>query len=136
MNLLPQIISNIQYDCSYIYTLISYTYKIYKTLHLRKGVEITIKSKETSSQFEPVRNSYVTTLYQPVPVSSNMRTNACTNKAFSSISTRFNPTLAGIEYMSDNTSLNLVDVLESALFVHAFSYMFELTVTGWCIIAT
>ena len=69
MNLLPQIISNIQYDCSYIYTLISYTYKIYKTLHLRKGVEITIKSKETSSQFEPVRNSYVATLYQPVPVS-------------------------------------------------------------------
>ena len=29
--------------------------------------------------------------------------------------------------------LNLVDMLENALFVHAFGYMFELTVTGWCI---
>ena len=58
---------------------------------MRKEVGIAIKSKETSSQFEPVRNSYVATLYQPVPVSSNMRTNACISKAFSSISTRFNP---------------------------------------------
>ena len=32
--------------------------------------------------------------------------------------------------------LNLVDMLEDALFVHAFAYMFELTVTGWFIIAT
>ena len=27
-------------------------------------------------------------------------------------------------------------MLENAVFVHAFAYMFELTVTGWCIIAT
>ena len=39
------------------------------------------------------------------------------------------PTLAGF------MQLNLVDVLENALFVHAFGYMVELTVTGWCIIA-
>ena len=32
--------------------------------------------------------------------------------------------------------LNLVDVLENALFGHAFGYMVELTVTGWCNIAT
>ena len=38
------------------------------------------------------------------------------------------PTLADIKYISDNT--NLVDVLENALFVHAFGYMFELIVTG------
>ena len=31
---------------------------------------------------------------------------------------------------------NLVDVLENALFVHAFDYTFELIVTGWCIVAT
>ena len=45
------------------------------------------------------------------------------------------PTLAGIKYISDNTSQSRVDVLENALFVHAFGCMVELTVTGWCIIA-
>ena len=31
--------------------------------------------------------------------------------------------------------LNFADVLQNALFVHAFGYMVELTVTGWFIIA-
>ena len=34
-------------------------YKIYKNLNLRKEVGIAIKSKETSSQLEPFRNSHV-----------------------------------------------------------------------------
>ena len=38
----------------------------------RKYVGITIKSKETSSQLEPIRNSYVATMHQSVTVSSNM----------------------------------------------------------------
>ena len=46
--------------------------KVYKKSNLRKEVGITIKSKETSSQLEPVRNSYVAIMYQPVTVSSNM----------------------------------------------------------------
>ena len=42
-----------------------------------------------------------------------------------------------IFYTSQSRDLILhIDVLENALFVHAFGYMFELTVTGWCIIAT
>ena len=32
--------------------------------------------------------------------------------------------------------MSLVNMLENALFLYAFSYMFELTVIGWCIIAT
>ena len=52
------------------------------------------------------------------------------------------PTLVGvispsyIFYTSQSRDKIFVDVLENALFVHAFGYMFELTVTGWCIIAT
>ena len=47
-------------------------YKIYKKLNLRKEVGITIKSKETSSQLKPVKNSYVAIMNQPVTVSSAM----------------------------------------------------------------
>ena len=39
---------------------------------LRKEVGIAIKSKETSSQLEPVRNSYVAIMHQPVTISSTM----------------------------------------------------------------
>ena len=53
------------------------------------------------------------------------------------------PTLAGINIQvitpaKVELKLNLVDVLyrECFIFVHAFGYMFKLTVTGWCIIAT
>ena len=35
-------------------------------------VGIVIKSKETSSQLEQVRNSYVAKMHQPVTISSNM----------------------------------------------------------------
>ena len=41
-------------------------------MNLRKKVGVTIKSKETSSQLEPVRDSYVAIMHQPVTVSSNM----------------------------------------------------------------
>ena len=43
-----------------------------KNSNLRKEVGITIKSKETSSQFESVRNSYVAIMHQPVTVCSTM----------------------------------------------------------------
>ena len=62
-----------------------------KNSNLRKEVGIAVKSKETSSQFESVRNSYVAIMHQPVTICSTMQSNACTNKTFSSTSTRFNP---------------------------------------------
>ena len=43
-----------------------------KTLNLRREVGIAIKSKETSSQLELIRNSYVTVMHQAVTVSSTM----------------------------------------------------------------
>ena len=43
-----------------------------KNLNLRKEVGIAIKSKETSSQFESVRNSYVVIMHQPVTICSTM----------------------------------------------------------------
>ena len=43
-----------------------------KKSNLRKEVGIAIKSKETSSQFESVRNSYVAIMHQPVTVCSTM----------------------------------------------------------------
>ena len=62
-----------------------------KVSYLRKEVGITVKSKGTSSQLKPVRNNYVAIMHQPVITSSNIQPNTCTSKAFSSISTRFNP---------------------------------------------
>ena len=47
-------------------------HKMYKNWNLRKEVGITIKSKETSSQFESVRNSYVAIMHQPVTICSTM----------------------------------------------------------------
>ena len=50
------------------------------------------------------------------------------------------PTLAGvftyIFYINQKEGLNVVDVLENVLFVHAFGqlHVIELTVTGWYII--
>ena len=46
--------------------------KMYKKFKFEKEVGIAIKSKETSSQLKPVRNSYVAIMHQPVTVSSNM----------------------------------------------------------------
>ena len=43
-----------------------------KNASLRKEVGIAIKSKETSSQLKPVRNSYISIVHQPVTVSSSM----------------------------------------------------------------
>ena len=65
-----------------------------------------------------------------------MGENACRNKAFFSTSTKFNPYFGWYKITPAKVGLNLVKVLENALFVHAFGYMVELTVTGWCIIAT
>ena len=42
-----------------------------------KEVGITIASKETSSQLEPVRNSYVTIMHQPVTLSSSTLAAKC-----------------------------------------------------------
>ena len=60
--------------------LLIYT-RCIKNSNLRKEVGIAIKSKETSSQFESVRNSYVAIMHQPVTVCSTMSSNACTNKS-------------------------------------------------------
>ena len=43
-----------------------------KNSNLRKEVGIAIKSKETSSQFESVRNSYVAIMHQPVTIGLTM----------------------------------------------------------------
>ena len=59
--------------------------------------------KETSSQLEPVKNRYLTIMHQPVTVSSNMEPKACTNKAFSSASTRFNPYFGWYKIYNDST---------------------------------
>ena len=37
-------------------------------------------------------------------------------------------------YLPKYVGLNLIDTLKKSIFVHAFGYMFELTVTGWYII--
>ena len=43
--------------------------------------------------------------------------------------------LAGIKYIKDNTSQSRDKILYVDAFVHAFGYMVELTVAGWCIAA-
>ena len=60
-------------------------------MNLRKEIGITMKSKETSSQLELGRNSYVTIVYQLITVSSNICKKYIYQKAFSSTATRFNP---------------------------------------------
>ena len=83
--------------------------------------------KETSSQLKLIKNNYVTILHQPVTVSWNTcsQMHVCTNRAFSSKSMRFNHYI-GWCYCSyilyQSKWLPKVDVLENALFVHAFGY--------------
>ena len=54
------------------YSIKSKQTRCIKNSNLRKEVGIAIKSKETSSQFESVRNSYVAIMHQSVTVCSNM----------------------------------------------------------------
>ena len=54
------------------YSIKSKQTRCIKKSNLRKEVGIAIKSKETSSQFESVRNSYVAIMHQPVTVCSTM----------------------------------------------------------------
>ena len=54
------------------YSIKSKQTRCIKNSNLRKEVGITIKSKETSSQFESVRNSYVAIMHQPVTICSTM----------------------------------------------------------------
>ena len=122
-----------------------------KDISKNVNLGIAIKSKKTSSwltlRLKPAELeilSYVTIIHQPVIVSSNMhmQPNTCTNEAFSSTSTRFNPKFGWFCRLyvlyQPKLGLNLVDVLENASFVHVFGYMcmFELTITGWWIIIT
>ena len=44
------------------------------------------------------------------------------------------PILVDINDNTSQSTLNLIDVLENAIFVNAFGYVVELTVTGLCII--
>ena len=60
-------------NCSPIKLLLkNYRQDYIKSSNLRKEVGIAIKSKETKNQLEPVRNSYVAIMHQPVTVSSNI----------------------------------------------------------------
>ena len=52
--------------------LVDFNVKMYKKFEFEREVGIAIKSKETSSQFESVRNSYVAIMHQPVTVCSTM----------------------------------------------------------------
>ena len=54
------------------YSIKSKQTRCIKNSNLRKEVGITIKSKEISSQFESVRNSYVAIMHQPVTICSTM----------------------------------------------------------------
>ena len=45
---------------------------MYKKLEFEKGSRDCNKNKETSSQFESVRNSYVAIIHQPVTICSTM----------------------------------------------------------------
>ena len=64
------------------YSIKSKQTRCIKNSNLRKKVGIAIKSKETSSQFESVRNSYVAIMNQPVAnYLLNHVSNACTNKS-------------------------------------------------------
>ena len=53
---------------------------MYKKFEFEKESKDHNKSKETSSQLEPVRNSYVIIMHQPVTVTSTMQPKASTNK--------------------------------------------------------
>ena len=59
------------YNSLQIYSYLIVT-RCIKNSNLRREVGIAIKSKETSSQFESVRNSYVAIMHQPVTVCSTM----------------------------------------------------------------
>ena len=47
-------------------------HKMYKKFKFEKNVRITIKSKEASSQLEPVRKGYVAIMHQLVTISPTM----------------------------------------------------------------
>ena len=72
---------------------------MYIKLEFEKGHRDCNKSKQTSNQLKPdKRNTVFPAL---ATVIYNSKPNACTNKAFSNTSTRFNPysTLIGIKYI-------------------------------------
>ena len=76
---------------------------------MKREVGDGLKSKEissdVSSQLEPVRNSYVTIMHQPVPVSSNTcRKMHVQIKHFLANLQDLIPTLAGMKYISNKTS--------------------------------
>ena len=73
------------------YSIKSKLTRCIKNSNLRKEIGITIKSKETSNQFESVRNNYVAIMHQPVTICSTCSQMHVQIKAFSSTSTRFNP---------------------------------------------
>ena len=81
-------------------------YKRYiKKFNLKKQVGIAMKSKETSSQLELVRNSYVTIMHQPIIDSSNTCSQMHVQIQHSLAHLEdLSPTLAGIKYISNNTS--------------------------------
>ena len=54
------------------YSIKSKQTRCIKNSNLRKEVSIAIKSKETSSQFKSVGNSYVAIMHQPVTICSTM----------------------------------------------------------------
>ena len=86
----------------------------YKDPNLRKEVVITIKNEETRSQLEPVRNSYVAIMHQPVTVSSSMYSSSQMHvqiKHSLAYLQDLIPTLAVKKYRSDNISQSRVYIL-------------------------
>ena len=85
-----------KYVCNYIHIC---TEVIYKDFNLKKEVGIALKSKETSSQLELVRNSYVTTMHQPITDSSNICSQMHVQIQHSLAYLQdLNPTLATVKY--------------------------------------
>ena len=81
-------------------------YKRYiKNFNLKKEVGIAMKSKETSSQLELVRNSYIAIMHQPIIDSSNTcsQMHVQIQHCLAHLQA-LSPTLAGIKYISNNTS--------------------------------
>ena len=80
-------------------------YTIYIKIDLKIYSGIAIKSKETSIQLEPVRNGFVTMMHHPVTPNSNTCSQMHVQmKHFLAHLQDSIPTLAGIIYISSNTS--------------------------------
>ena len=99
-------------------------YKMLQKIDFKKEVGIAIKSKETSLE--------TASYHLPAGIGycwfDHMQTNACTNNAFSSISTRFNIAAQdGTKFISEHTSESSDNILQICqrmhyLYIHLATY--------------